>query len=174
MVDEKDEELPPGEIGEIVLRPKVPSIVLDKYYGSPEKTLEAFSNFWFHTGDMGYVDESGNFYYVDRAHFLIRRLGENISSRHIEETMDCHDEVTRSAAFPVPAESGDEDEVAVCVEIDEEGNLSEEDFREYLEDNLPGFMVPKYISFEETLPMTETGKIKKKEIQDKFISEMNL
>jgi crotonobetaine/carnitine-CoA ligase len=72
LFDDRDEEVPTGEIGEIAFRPLVPFVMMSEYYNMPEKTLEAYRNLWFHTGDLGRKDEDGYFYFVDRKKDALR------------------------------------------------------------------------------------------------------
>ena len=75
LFDDNDKEVAPGEIGEIVFRPRAPHVMMSEYYNMPEKTLEAFRNLWFHTGDLARKDEDGYFYFVDRKKDALRRRG---------------------------------------------------------------------------------------------------
>ena len=99
IVDEHDQEVPIGEIGEITVRSSTPWILNAGYYRMPEKTVQAWRNGWFHTGDAGYVDPDGYYYFVDRKKDALRRRGENISSVEIEATYLLHEEIVDVAAF---------------------------------------------------------------------------
>jgi crotonobetaine/carnitine-CoA ligase len=170
ILNEKDEVLPPGEVGELAIRPKAPDVIFKQYYNKPEQTLEAFENLWFHTGDAAYRDESDNFYFVDRMRDVIRRRGENISSIQIQEAVNTHGLVEQNAVFPVPAKEGGEDEVAIAVQrVDD--SLTETGLEEYLEERLPEFMVPRFIWFVEAIPTTETNKIEKYKLRSRFLKE---
>ena len=114
LVDDEDNEVPAGEIGEIVFRPKEPFIMMLGYYNMPEKTLETYRNLWFHTGDLAKKDEDGYFYFVDRKKDALRRRGENISSFEVERAINTHPKVLESAAVAVQSEMA-EDEVKICV-----------------------------------------------------------
>ena len=122
---ETDEPLPPGEVGEIVVRPKATGIMMKEYNNVPAKTIDAWRNLWFHTGDAGRMDEEGYLYFTDRVKDTIRRRGENISSFSIESVVITHPSVAESAAVAVPAGygAGSEDEVKVCVVLEEETEL---------------------------------------------------
>ncbi|MGE0154981.1 MAG: AMP-binding protein, partial [Reyranellaceae bacterium] len=84
IVDDDDNEVPPGTVGEFAVRPKNPYGMMNEYYNMPRETIAAFRNFWFHTGDSGRMDEDGYFYFVDRKKDALRRRGENISSFELE------------------------------------------------------------------------------------------
>src|SRR5437868_13775157 len=87
---ETDVEVPAGQVGELVVRPKRPWTMMQGYLGMPEKTLQAWRNLWFHTGDAGCVDADGWFHFVDRLGDRIRRRAENISSYEIESAAALH------------------------------------------------------------------------------------
>lgn len=169
VVNDRDEFVDPGEVGELVGRPTEPGILFHEYDGKPEKTVEAWRNLWFHTGDAMYRDEAGNYYFVDRIGTVIRRRGENISSGQVQDIVNSHPDVDVSAAFPVPAEEGGEDEVAIAVELAEGATLSADSLRAYLEKEMPDFMIPKYIDIVETIPTTETNKMEKYKLRDDVI-----
>src|SRR5690606_28044397 len=106
--DDDDRELPPGQIGEIVCRPNYPNIMFSGYWRRPEDTVKAWRNLWFHTGDLGYFDEDGFFFFVDRKKDYIRRRGENISSMEVENVFLRHSAVAEVAAYGVPSDMGEE------------------------------------------------------------------
>ena len=116
VVDEHDEPLGPGEVGELVVRAAEPWALNAGYYGMPEATAAAWRNGWFHTGDAFRYDEDGNYFLVDRLKDAIRRRGENISSFEVEQSCAAYPGVAECAAIGVPAEFGD-DEVMVVVEV---------------------------------------------------------
>lgn len=160
LFDDHDSEVPPGEIGEIVFRPREPFIMMSDYYNMPEKTLEAFRNLWFHTGDLARRDEDGYFYFVDRKKDALRRRGENISSFEVERAINTHPDVLESAAVAVPSEVG-EDEVKICVVLKPDVTLLPEELIAYCEDRMPYFAVPRFVEFMESLPKTPTERVQK-------------
>ncbi|UHQ96395.1 class I adenylate-forming enzyme family protein [Natrinema halophilum] len=169
VLDDTDETLPPGESGELAVRSTIPGITFDRYLGKPEKTIEDTSNLWFHTGDVVSRDESGNYYYIDRKEDFIRVRGENISSQQIEDLLNEHDAIETSAVFPVPAEEGGEDEVGAAVELTEDGLLTEDELRAFLQDRSADFMVPKYVWFVDDIPTTQTSKVQKTKLRDTLL-----
>jgi crotonobetaine/carnitine-CoA ligase len=163
---ETDEEVANGVIGEFVIRPKEPWIMLTDYYGMPDRTGEACRNLWFHTGDGLKRDDEGWFYFVDRLKDAIRRRGENISSYEVEQAVVGHEKVLDCAAVAAPAhaEAG-EDEVAVFFVLEPGEQMSVEELREWCEERLPPFAVPEYVSVLPELPMTPSGKVRKVELR---------
>ena len=169
IVDANDEEMPTGEVGEIIVRASQPWMLNAGYYRMPEKTVEAWRNGWFHTGDAGYVDEEGNFYYVDRKKDAIRRRGENISSMELEALVcDCPG-VQEAAAIGVPSELS-EDEVKVVVTVRPGSDFTPQKLVEYLIPRVPRFMVPRYVEVMAALPKTPTEKVRKQELRDAGIT----
>ena len=162
------EELPPGEVGELVLRPKQDHVFMKEYYGKPKKTEQTFRNGELHTGDAAYRDEEGNYYFVDRLNDVIRRRGENISSLQVQDAVNSHEAIEQAAVFPVEAPEGGEDRVGCAVQVGEDSTLDEESLRSYLHERLPEFMIPDRIDFYDVLPTTETGKVEKYKLKDEF------
>ncbi|QXJ22621.1 AMP-binding protein [Actinomadura graeca] len=160
VVDDNDILLGPGESGELVVRPKVPSIVTTGYYGAPAETAECFRNMWLHTKDRVWQDEDGYFYFVDRMRDAIRRRGENISAFDIECEVNLHPQVLECAAFGVPSELG-EDDVKLVVVPAEGASPTPEELVEFCRERLPGFMVPRYVELVDSLPRTTTDKVAK-------------
>lgn len=160
LVDDEDHEVPIGEVGEFVFRPREPFTMMLGYYNMPEKTLEAFRNLWFHTGDLGRKDADGYFYFVDRKKDALRRRGENISSFEVERAVNSHPSVLESAAVAVPSEVG-EDEVKICVVLKPGETLTPEELIKHCNERMPYFAVPRYVEFMESLPKTPTERVEK-------------
>ncbi len=159
---ESDRELPRGEVGEIVVRPRQPFGFMSGYHRMPEKTVEAWRNFWFHTGDAARMDEEGYVYFVDRIKDCIRRRGENISSYEVEAVIAGHEAVADVAAVAVPADiPGGEDEVKVVVVLKEGRTLAPAELVEFCEARMPRFAVPRFVEFAAALPKTPTNKVRK-------------
>ena len=167
IVDEYDRELPCGQAGEIVIRPREPWTMLTEYNAKPEATSRAFRNFWFHTGDRAYLDEEGYLFFVDRVKDAIRRRGENISAYEIELILSAHPQVAEVAAVPVPSEMG-EDEVAVFVVRQgshDSGGLTEPQLIQHAIDHMAYYMVPRYVQFIDALPKTPSQKVSKVDLR---------
>lgn len=160
LVDDQDEEVPVGEPGEIVFRPREPFTMMSGYYNMPEKTLEAYRNLWFHSGDLGRQDADGYFYFVDRKKDALRRRGENISSFEVERAINTHPAVLESAAVAIKSELA-EDEVKICVVLRPGAVLAPEELIRYADERMPYFAVPRYVEFLDALPKTPTERIQK-------------
>ena len=158
--DDRDNELPSGEIGEIVVRPTKPFIMFDGYYKSPEETMNCSANWWFHTGDLGKVDVDGYYYFCGRKKESIRRGGENIPPYEIEKEINEHPAVAESAAFGITDPiMGEEIKVAIVLRPGQK--VTHEEIIAWCEPRLPKFMLPHYIEFMENLPKSASEKVQK-------------
>jgi len=164
IVDEHDNPLEPGQIGEVVTRPKIPWSMMLEYYKMPEQTKDAFTNCWFHTGDLGYIDEEGYFFYEDRKKDAMRRRGEMISSWQVETVVGKFSGVEECAAVAVPSEVG-EDEILVAVVPRKGATISPLDLIEFCEQEMAFFQVPRYFRIVEELPKTQTQRVEKYRIR---------
>jgi carnitine-CoA ligase len=169
LVDDYDNEVPIGEPGEILFRPKEPFTMMLGYYNMPEKTLESYQNLWFHTGDLAKKDADGYYYFVDRKKDSLRRRGENISSFEVEKAINTHPKILESAAVAVSSELA-EDEVKICVVLKPGETLSPEDLIKHAADRMPYFAVPRYVEFMESLPKTPTERVQKFQLRQAGIT----
>lgn len=160
VVDEHDEFVEPGGSGELVVRPRYQNMMAAGYYGAPDATARAFRNLWFHTGDRVRQDADGYFYFIDRIKDSIRRRGENISAFDIECAVNLHPAILESAAIAVPSHL-EEDEVKLVAVKRTDACISPPQLIEFCEENLPKFMVPRYVEFVDALPKTANGKVAK-------------
>ena len=162
---ETDEEVPVGEIGELVIRPKVPFICSMGYYNMADKTVEAWRNLWFHTGDALRRDEDGWFYFVDRFKDALRRRGENISSYEIETSILSHPAVVETAVIAVPAstEAGEDEVMAYVIT---QGEVTPAELWEHCDGRIPSFAVPRYLRFVDELPKTPSQRVQKAKLRD--------
>ena len=164
IVGDDDIALEPYKTGEIVMRPQEPYTMMSCYYKLPEETLLAFRNLWFHTGDLGYMDEDGLLYFVGRKKEAIRRRGENISAFEVERIVNQHPAVLESAAFAVPSELS-EDDVKIVAVLKEGESLRPEELIEFCETRMAYFMVPRFVEFRDGLPKTPTQRVEKYKLQ---------
>ena len=169
---EKDIGISDGQVGEIMVRPKQPFGFMSGYMGMPEKTLETWRNFWFHTGDAGIREPSGYFTFVDRIKDCIRRRGENISSYEVEQAFLEIGYITEAAAYAIPAKGGEgmEDEVMVALMLNENHIINFSDLLKKAKINLAKFAIPKYIRIMNEFPKTQTGKIQKNKLRDEGVT----
>jgi len=168
-----DEEVPRGHIGEIIVRPRIPNIMLHYYHKMPEKTVQDFRNFWFHTGDAGRMDKDGYIYFVDRVKDYIRRRGENISSFEVEKIVSSHPDVEEAAAVGLKAQSGGyaEDEVMIVLVPKKGKSIDPKNLLKFLEPKMPYFMIPRFIRVEKSLPKTGTQRVQKSKLREKGITK---
>ena len=162
IVDGKGTEVPQGDVGEIVIRGHN---VMKAYWKLPEATAEAIdADGWFHSGDVGKVDEDGYFFIVDRKKDLIIRGGYNVYPREIEEVLYEHPAVREAAVIGIPHDELGK-EVAAAVALKEGEDLSADDLQAYVKAQVAAYKYPRTIWFVDELPKTPTGKILKRAIQ---------
>jgi long-chain acyl-CoA synthetase len=159
--DDSDREVGVGEVGEIVLRG--PNI-MKGYYKNEEATREAFLSGWFHTGDLGYRDEDGFFYIVDRKSDMIIRAGENIYPREIDEVLYQHPNVQDAATIGVNHHLYGEEVKSFVVLREGSQQTTEEEILSFCRERLADFKCPKSIEFLEEIPKGPTGKLLKREL----------
>ncbi|HEX8098151.1 MAG TPA: long-chain-fatty-acid--CoA ligase [Pyrinomonadaceae bacterium] len=164
VVDDDDNEVPDGTLGEIVLRGEN---ILKGYYKNAEATARAFRNGWFHTGDVGYRDPEGFFYIVDRKSDMIIRGGENIYPREIDEVLYQHPAVAAAAVIGVPDTLYGE-EVAAFVVLKEGGTVTEDEIISFCRERLADYKCPKSVRFVKDIPKGPTGKLLKRELAKQF------
>jgi len=170
---ETDEEVPIGEIGEILVRPRTPNVMLHYYNKMPEKTVQDFRNFWFHTGDAGRMDKDGYIYFVDRVKDYIRRRGENISSFEVEKIVSSYPDVKESAAIGIKADSGGyaEDELMIVIIPKKGKKMDPAKLLKFLEPKMPYFMIPRFIRVVKSLPKTGTQRVQKNKLREQGITK---
>jgi len=161
VVDDDDQPVPPGAVGEIVHRS--PHATLG-YYNDPEKTAEAFRHGWFHSGDLGVLDDDGRLSVVDRKKDMIKTGGENVASREVEEAIYRLDSVAEVAVFAVDHPRWVEAVAAVVVAKPGSG-LTAEDVIAHCRETLAGFKAPKYVVLAAELPKNPSGKILKRQLR---------
>ncbi len=164
IVDENDDEIARGEVGEIVHR--TPHAMLG-YLNDPEKTKEVFKNGWFHSGDLGEMDEEGYITIVDRKKDIINTGGVSVASREVEEVIYQLKEVSEVAVIGIQDDYWIEAITAVVV-LKDNHQLSEDKIKTYCHDNLSSFKSPKHVYFKETLPKNPSGKVLKKDLRNEY------
>jgi crotonobetaine/carnitine-CoA ligase len=170
VVDVEDNEVPDGTPGELMLRAEAPFAFATGYFGTPEKTVEAWRNLWFHTGDRVIREPDGYYKFVDRLKDAIRRRGENVSSFEVEQVLLSHPEIATAAAYPVRSELA-EDEVMAAIVRQPGSALDEVAIIRFCETRMPYFAVPRFLEFVDVLPATENGKIQKYKLRERGITD---
>jgi len=162
VVDDTGTPLPAGATGEIVIRPRRPHAMFEGYLGFPPPAADIG---WFHTGDLGRLDDDGDLFFVDRKADHIRRRGHNVSSAEIEEAVSAHPAVADVAAYAVAADDA-EDEVMITVVRRPGAQVTVDDLLAFCADRLPSYALPRYIDWAPDLPRTATGKIEKYRLRE--------
>lgn len=165
IVDEHDQEVPVGEVGELIVRAQEPWVQFQGYLNNPAATLSAWRNGWFHSGDALRMDADGYYYFHDRYKDSLRRRGENISSHDVETAVREFPGVAEVACVAHPGEYGGDDEVKIYIvsapgtDIDFPGLLT------FLVKRMAYFMVPRYYELLDELPKTPTQRVQKHELR---------
>lgn len=167
LVDDIGEDVKPFELGEIII--KSPAMMAG-YYQRPDLTAETIRNGWLYSGDIGMWDENGYLYILDRKKDMIISGGMNVYSSEVERVVNQHPAVALSACIGVPHPDWGE---AVCVVVTKrEGfTCTEEEIIHFCKEKTAKYMVPKFVYFEETLPLTPIGKVDKKELKKRYVQE---
>jgi crotonobetaine/carnitine-CoA ligase len=165
LVDDDDVEVASGEVGEIVCRPKGPNLMFAGYWNRPDATVDATRNLWFHTGDLGRIDEDGYIYFVDRKKDALRRRGENISSFEMEKVLFGHSAIRDAAVHAVASPLG-EDDVKVTVVLQEGATVTEEELCRWIAERVPYFAIPRYVEFRADLPRNPVGRVLKYRLRE--------
>ncbi|MBX3053392.1 MAG: o-succinylbenzoate--CoA ligase [Caldilineaceae bacterium] len=162
IVDESGDDLPVGEIGEVLVRgPQV----MAGYYCNPEATARTIRQGWLHTGDLGYVDDEGDLFLVQRRSDLIVTGGENVYPAEVEAVLRAHPAVAEACVVAVPdAEWGQR--VAAAVQLRPDGVVDETALLAFCRARLAGYKVPRQVRFVEELPQTASGKIERRRVAE--------
>jgi fatty-acyl-CoA synthase len=161
-MDEDGTFVPVGTVGEIVHRS---GHVMTGYLDDPEKTSEAFTFGWFHSGDLGMFDSDGYLYVVDRKKDMIKTGGENVASREVEEVLYQHPGIEEVAVIGLPDPKWIE--IVAAVVVPRKGvSLTDKELISFCKERLAGFKCPKRIVVVEKLPKNPSGKILKRELKE--------
>jgi crotonobetaine/carnitine-CoA ligase len=164
VVDADDREVGPGVTGEIVVRPKLPFVMMERYWGNDAATLASMRILWFHTGDYAYRDEVGYFWFVARGKDSIRRRGENVSAWEVERVLADHPELLEAAVYGVPSELGGQEVMVACVRRPE-SEITAEELLDFCTGKMPHFAVPRYVRFMDRLPRSHAQRVLKPELK---------
>jgi acyl-CoA synthetase (AMP-forming)/AMP-acid ligase II len=164
IVDEKNNDVELHTVGEIILRSKA---VMVEYWHKPNETHDVMIDGWLHTGDMGYYDEQGYVYIVDRKKDMIITGGENVYPREVEEVLYRHPAISEASVIGVPDELWIERVHAVVV-LKEGQHATEGEIIDFCKQQMARFKAPKSVEFIESLPKNPQGKILKRELREKY------
>lgn len=163
-VDQDDNPLPPGKAGEVVARGDV---VMPGYWNNPEASAEALRGGWLHTGDIGYFDDEGYLFLLDRAKDMVISGGNNVYPREVEEVIILHPKVSACVVFGIPDEYWGEAVHAVVVPQDGQ-SLTAAEIIAFCGEHLAGYKKPKAVDFVDALPVSGYGKVLRREVREKY------
>jgi carnitine-CoA ligase len=164
VLDENDLEVADGASGEICIRPARPDVMMAGYWNNDSATLKSIRNLWFHTGDHGYRDADGFFFFKARETDSIRRRGENVSAWEVERVLALHEEVLESAVYGVPSPLGGQ-EVMAAIVLKPGSTLAPEALLDFCTERMAHFAVPRYLRFVDSLPKSHAQRILKQELK---------
>ena len=144
--------------------------MFEGYWGDDAATVRANRNLWFHTGDLGRVDEDDFLFFVDRKADYIRRRGENISSFEVERILMQQGSLAEVVVHALPSEMT-EDDLKVTATLADEADLTEEQLFRWATDKLPYFALPRYIEFRDELPKSPVGRVLKRILRDDGVTD---
>jgi acyl-CoA synthetase (AMP-forming)/AMP-acid ligase II len=142
------------------------------YQNNPEANKTAFKFGWFHTGDLGYLDNDGYLFLIGRIKELINRGGEKISPMEVDAVLLLHPAVAEAVAFAVPDEKYGE-EINAAVVTKEGATVTESEIRAFCKKNLASFKIPKRVFITESIPKTATGKVQRRLVAEHFIATVS-
>ncbi len=160
LVDDEDTDVPVGETGEIVVRPREPQGMYLGYWRKPEATVEAWRNLWHHTGDFGRADDDGFITFIDRKKDALRRRGENVSSVELEIAIVSHPAIAEAAVHAIPSPLT-EDDIKVCIVLTQGATVDPAELFDFFKRTLPYFAIPRYVEVVDELPRNATLRVMK-------------
>jgi crotonobetaine/carnitine-CoA ligase len=169
--DDDDREVPTGEIGEIVVRPKVANAIYQGYWRKPEATTDAWRNLWHHTGDYARADVEGFITFVDRKKDALRRRGENVSSQELERAIAGHPKIVEVAVHAVPSPMTEDDIKACIVLASSDETVEPGELFDFFKQVLPYFAIPRYVEVLPDLPKNATLRVMKHLLREKGLTE---
>jgi crotonobetaine/carnitine-CoA ligase len=168
LVDDNDEDVPVGEVGEIIVRPKDPFVMFAGYFNMPDVTAQTWRNLWHHTGDLARAEPDGQYFFADRKKDYIRYKGRNISMVEVEAVVAKHPDVADVAAFGrQSAELESESEIALAVVPRAHTSIKPDELARFINDNAPYYFVPRYIEMVDELPRNAQYKTDKVALRER-------
>jgi len=166
IADPTGKKMPNGQLGEILIKCHEPASLMLGYDNSPDATADAFRDGWYHSGDAGYLDDTGDLYFVSRIKDVIRVRGENISPFEVEEVILSYPGILEAAAIAVPSEIGGDD-VKIVIVPTHDAQIDLVDLLDHCAKLLPKYSMPRYIELRDALPKTATNKIQKNLLRER-------
>jgi crotonobetaine/carnitine-CoA ligase len=169
--DDDDREVETGEVGEIVVRPRVPNAIYLGYWRKPEATNDAWRNLWHHTGDYGRADADGFITFVDRKKDALRRRGENVSSQELERAIAGHPKLAEAAVHGIPSPMTEDDIKACIVLASAEDPVTPDELFDFFKQVLPYFAIPRYVEVLPELPKNATLRVMKHVLRERGVTD---
>jgi crotonobetaine/carnitine-CoA ligase len=169
--DDDDDAVPVGEIGEIVVRPKVANALYLGYWRKAEATIEAWRNLWHHTGDYGRADSDGFITFVDRKKDALRRRGENVSSQELERAIAGHPKLAEAAVHAIPSPMTEDDIKACIVLASADDPVTPDELFDFFKQVLPYFAIPRYVEILPELPKNATLRVMKHLLRERGVTD---
>lgn len=164
IIDDEGNDCAPNEVGEIIVSGPT---MMEGYYKDPEKTAETIKDGWLYTSDLGYVDEDGFLYIVERKANMIKSGGENIYPKEIENVLFKHPKIQEAAAFGLPDPIYVQ-KVCTAIVLKPGEKLTSDEVIEFVKDNLASFKKPKSVFFMDSLPKNAIGKVLRTELKKMY------
>ncbi|MGE0308195.1 MAG: AMP-binding protein [Acidimicrobiia bacterium] len=171
ILDPDDRPVPTGDVGEICARPNEAHLMFAGYFDDPELTLTATRNLWYHTGDLGFIDEDGELFFADRKTDVVRFGGRSISAAEVERAALAHPDVQQAAAVGVVTNDLDSEAEVMLTVVAKRPGLDPSQLARFINDTAPHYLVPRFITVVESLPMTPTGKIEKHALRSAGVTD---
>jgi len=171
ILDENDQICPPGVVGEIGIRPRLPWTTFIGYLGRDGSTLDTVRNYWYHSGDLARMDERGYLFFVDRKQDFMRVKGENVSSIELEQILLGHPLVVDCAVVPVKSDVADNEILAVLMAGTAAGAFDPADFFRWCAQEVPHYMVPRFIRLVQDMPRGHSGKVEKHKLRAQGVTD---
>jgi crotonobetaine/carnitine-CoA ligase len=162
--DDRGRSVPAGEVGEIVVRPRVPHAIFERYWNDDAGSLKAFQGLWFHTGDLGRLVD-GDVQYVDRKKDSMRRRGENVSAFELERTLSRATGVVEVAVHGVEVEDELDQSIKACLVVGDPELFDLAELADYMARELPYFAVPQFVELVPSLPRNAAGRVMKDQLR---------
>ncbi|KAF5570675.1 long-chain-fatty-acid ligase [Fusarium phyllophilum] len=163
IINEGGDKVPANTPGHLLIRSDHPNAMLKEYFADPAYTASAFKNLWLHTGDLVKVDEHGNMYFVGRDKDVVRRRGENVNAKEVEDEFFCHPDVVVAAVYSVPSQlgPGTEEDLKLAVQLHPGSTVTEEELWQWSVTRVARFQVQSLIEIVQDIKRTPTGKLDK-------------